>query len=75
MQYKCPAGKFGIKERGISESDACSQCPSGYNCVEGTEHFLLAPCPLGAYCLNGIFALCPDGTTGNVLYGQTINDC
>jgi hypothetical protein len=75
VQYPCPAGYFGIKERGVSQSDACSACPSGYNCIEGTEHFTLAPCPLGAYCKDGIYAACPEGTTGDTLYGVSVNDC
>lgn len=74
-QFPCPAGYFGIKERGVSQSDACSVCPSGYNCIEGTEHFALAPCPLGAYCKDGIYAACPEGTTGDTLYGVSLNDC
>jgi hypothetical protein len=74
-QTLCPAGTFGIKERATSQSDGCAQCPSGYNCIAGTSHFQLHPCPLGAYCKDGVYAACPEGTTGDALYGMSLNDC
>jgi hypothetical protein len=75
VQTLCPAGTFGIKERAVSQVDGCAACPSGYNCVAGTEHFELAPCPMGAYCKDGIFAACPAGTTGDTLFAVSLNDC
>ena len=33
------------------------------------------PCPLGAYCIDGIYAACPEGTTGDILGSVGLNDC
>jgi hypothetical protein len=43
--------------------------------MPGTADFTLAPCPLGAYCIDGIYTICPAGTTGDTLYGASINAC
>jgi hypothetical protein len=62
-QTKCPAGKYGIGEGGISSAD-CNACPPGYVCREGTDDFQKYPCPTGNYCPASTSkpTQCPTGT-------------
>jgi hypothetical protein len=75
VEIKCPAGKYGTKERASLVAD-CEDCPPGYNCLEGTGDFELVPCPKGGYCEKGkTVVACPAGTFNDDLYGRSIADC
>lgn len=77
VQTKCPKGYFGTMERAFDQASGCEKCPAGYDCQEGTEHFLQVPCPLGSYCPDeAAFAHpCPSGTYGDSLFARSLADC
>mmetsp|Transcript_6632 Transcript_6632/g.24821 ORF Transcript_6632/g.24821 Transcript_6632/m.24821 type:complete len:4721 (-) Transcript_6632:61-14223(-) len=68
----CPAGKIGTKFGGISELDACGDCPQGFYCEPGAyEITSQVECPPGHYCLPGTTHATQTPCAAGTYYNET----